>query len=252
MTTLAERDALLAEQWRAWEASLLNGTTWQEEMEPEALQCLSVLWFSDSRDTPAMRWWKAKPFHPAIYRFLRVDPADSYAPYACAPFRVFIDPDTGRARILAAYPAPRMVEALDEHDVIEQVIAWAPQANTAALLGDPSPQLAGGFTDREHGTLFADPFTFFRAWVEARAAWAVEYLAAKGRAWRSPPTERDLVPGCLMLGRVDEIAWQPSAMPAALTCSGVDPRAVNKAILKAARLPMALNGATPNPLRRAA
>ena len=247
MTTMAEHDADLAEFERAFFAA---GADWKEEIDADVMQRLSVFWYSQDRDSPAMRWWKARAFHPAIYRFLRVDPADPYAPYACAPFRVWQDPDTGKARILAAYPAPRLIDALDEHDVIEQVIAWAPQANVATMLGDAAPQLAGAFTDRDAGTLFADPFAFFRAWVEARAAWAVEYLAAKGQAWRTTPMERDLVPGCLMLGKVDDIAWAPSAMPETLNCIGVDPRAVNRAVLKAARLPMAVNSRPP--LRRAA
>lgn len=247
MTTYADRAALHAEAFRAYAHA---GAEWKDEIDPEAMQALSVLWFTEDRDTPANRWWKAKPFHPAIYRFLRVDSADPYAPYACAPFRVFVDPDTGKARILAAYPCPRMIDELDEADVIEQVIAWAPQANTATMLGGTGPQLAGGFTDREAGAIYADPFTFFRAWVESRAAWAVEYLAAKGKQWRTTPMERDLCPGVLTLGNVDEIAWRPSDMPADLNCVGVDPRAVNRALLKAARLPFATNARAP--LRRAA
>lgn len=237
---------------RAKLVAAMHGGDWKEHIDPEVLQFLSVAWFRESRDTPANRWRDAKPCwdHPAVYRFLRIDPADRYAPYACEPFRVHTDPETGKGRILVAWPCPRTIDAIDDCDVIEQVIEWAPQANVATMLGDRSPQLAGGFTDREHGSLFSDPFAFFRAWVEARAAWAVEYLAAKGQAWRTTPMERDLVPGCLMLGRIDEIAWAPSAMPEALNCVGVDSRAVNRAILRAARLPMAVNASAP--LRRAA
>jgi hypothetical protein len=249
MTTATARSELYQ---KAFLAYATGGDAWKDEIDPEALQALAVLWTAEDRDTPAKQWSQGIARHPAIYRFLRIDPAESVAAYAVEPFRVWQDPDTGKNRILAAWPCPRLIDEQDDHLDIEQVIAWAPQQNTVAMLGDPSPGLAGTFTDREHGALYADPFTFFRAWVEARAAWAVEYLDAKGKTWRAPPRERDLVPGCLMIGALDQIAWQPSALPAELTCIGVETRAVNRAILKAARLPFAVNGTKQNPLRRAA
>jgi hypothetical protein len=236
VTTATERSALYDEAFLAY---AIGGAEWKDEIDPEALQQLAILWTAEDRDTPAKRWSQGIARHPAIYRFLRLDPADPYAPYAVEPFRVWQDPDTGKNRILAAWPCPRLIEEQDDHLGIEQVIAWAPQQNTAAMLGDPSPGLAGAFTDREAGTLYSDPFTFFRAWVEARAAWAVEWLAAKDQAWRAPPRERDLVPGCLMIGTIDQIVWAPSDLPDAVTCIGLDPRALNSAILKAARLPRA-------------
>jgi hypothetical protein len=229
---------------------LAYGDEWHAHMDPELLQWLAVENAARDRDTPAKVWSQAKEAHPAIYKFLRIDPAEQGARYAIDPFRVHMDPDTGKARILVAWPCPRLIDALDDYLVVEQVIEWAPMANTVTMLRDPSPQLAGTFTDREQGTLFADPFAFFRAWVEARAAWACEWMVSRRAAWRVRPIERDLVPGCLMLGAVDQIRWQPSDMPASLNCVGVDPRAVNRAILKAARLPMAINSRSP--LRRAA
>jgi hypothetical protein len=236
MTTAAERSALYNEAFLAY---AIGGDEWKDEIDPEALQDLAVLWTAEDRDTPAKRWSQGIPRHPAIYRFLRIDPSDPYAPYAVEPFRVWQDPETGKNRILAAWPCPRLIDEQDDHLDIEQVISWAPQQNVATMLGEPSPGLAGAFTDHADGTLFSDPFTFFRAWVEARAAWAVEWLAAKGQTWRARPRERDLVPGCLMIGRVDQIAWAPGALPANLTCVGLDARAINQAILKAARLPRA-------------
>lgn len=250
MTTETERSAATAELARAKLTACLAGTDWKEEIDPATLQWLAWLWQAEARDTPAKRWANANPRHPTVCKFLRLDPTDPYVPYATHPFRVGQDPDTGKARILVAWPCPRLIDEQDDHLGIQQVLSWAPVANTVEILGDPEPQLAGAFPSYEEGTLFADPFAFFRAWVEARAMWAVDWLASKDQAWRSRPAETDLVPGCLMVGSIERIRWAPSDLPANLTCVGVDPRALNKAIVKAARLPFATNSRSP--LRRAA
>lgn len=220
-------------------AKVSHPDDWQTRVDPELMQWMSARWFEADRDTPAKVWSQATYNHSAIYKFLRIDPAESAARYAIEPFRVHTDPDTGKARILVAYPCPRLVDAFDEHTVIETVLSWNPTSGSVTVLRDPSPQLFGGFTDTEQGTIFRDPFAFFRAWVESRAAWFVDYLSAIGRSWQVKPIERDLVPGCLMVGDIEAIQWAPHSLPTSLNCVGVDPKALNRAILKAARLPFA-------------
>lgn len=188
------------------------------------------------KDSPGKHWWNLPFDHPAIARALQIDRGADMAPFALMPFR-YAKTEKGH-RILAAYPCPRSIGASIDHDWlgIEAVIAWDPVGNTAEVEGDIHPQLVGDMRD-DSAALFADPRAFFVEWARRRAAFAVRFQEAVRSAWTAKPAEPDLVPGALMIGKPEAIAWAPSALPEAIRCVGVDPVRVNKAILRSARLP---------------
>lgn len=205
----------------------------------EGWNALVALVHARAKDCPALTWWNAEALHPATFRALRIDPAEFGAVYAAHPFRLArID---GKPLILAAHPAPLVLGPVDDdHLAIEAVIAWNPVDNFAFVLGDETPQLVGAITD-EAPTLFASPFAFFRAWIEARAAFAMLRSQLVGKDWMARPTEQGTAPGALMAGPVEAIRWNPASLPRDLTCVGADPAHINRAILRAARLPRVTN-----------
>lgn len=201
---------------------------------------LSAYLYTIKKDTPAKFWWHLPFDHPAIARALGIDRSEFAAPFALQPFR-YARTDKGH-RILAAYPCPRTIGTEIDHDWlgVEAVIEWDPVANAATVYDDPHPQLVGDMRD-DSASLFADPRQFFIEWARNRAAFAVRFQEAVRTAWTAKPTESDVVPGALMIGTPEAIVWAPSALPEAIRCVGVDPRRVNKAILKSARLPRCFN-----------
>lgn len=203
------------------------------------LNAASIYFHALRKDCPGKLWWQLDHMdgRAAIYKALRIDPADHGAAYALVPFRVYRSPETGKASVLAAYPAPRAfdLEANDWLDVAT-VIAWNPVKDTARVLGDATPQLVGALDD-DANAIFASPRAFFQAWAQRRAAFAVSRQTARQKAWHAIPAERDEVPGALMIGTPAAIRWNPAALPAHIECRGIDPAQINRAILRAARLP---------------
>lgn len=209
---------------------------------------LSILWHSRAKDCPGKTWWNAPPVHQAVARALRIDPAQDGAVYALAPFRYArID---GKHTILAAWPAPRIFDPVDDDWLgIEQVIAWDPVTNNATILDDDGAQLVGPLTE-ETATIYADPRAFLTDWAKRRAGFAIQRQAARQGTWAARPGEHDAAPGALIVGDLKKIRWPIATMPRDLTIVGADPREINKAILRAARLPRVSAASTP--LRRAA
>ena len=188
-----------------------------------------------ARDCPG-KLWHAQPFdHPAIARALHVDKADPASTYALMPFRYCCD-EEGVHHILAAWPTPRCLGPVDADWLdVEIVFSWCPVKNTAEIVGDINPQVAGRLDDAAPA-LYGDPFAFFRAWAEARAAFLVEWQWAR-RTGSANLIEPDLIPGALIVGDVDKITWMPSALPQTLQCIGTNPKQIERAIFRAARLP---------------
>lgn len=211
-----------------------------EEFGEEIVNFVSSYSYQLKQDTPAKRWWNADPKHPATARALRIDPAEHGAFYALYPFRlVQIE---GQHLIAAAWPAPcTLTEPNADWLDIEAVILWDPVSNTARVEGDEQPDLVGSFHGEDEGTVYGDPREFFRAWAEARAIYFAQWAGSLNKTWSHPTPERDLVPGMLATGPVDAIRWS-RRMPPTLRCVGLDPRAVNRAILKSAHLPRAVSG----------
>jgi len=231
-------NALMADVEAAIGIQQLTGEPWQDWFAPDEINAVSSYWHRLSKDTPGKAWFDCEPVHPAVKRALRIDPSDPSSTYACAPFR--LARVEGVAVILAAWPAPRILGPVDQDWFgIEQVIVWNPVRNSATILHDPQAQIVGPLTS-DANALFADPYAFLRAWAEARAAFFARWKAIRSD-WNTRPLEYDLAPGALMVGPLGEIRWPMSAMPPVLECVGVNPDAVFKAILKAARLPRVVN-----------
>lgn len=218
----------------------LEHHVWQAKVtgqipDADAMNAVSAYWYACERDTPAKRWWATTPWHPAAYRALNIDPDQYGAAFAIAPFRISrID---GVVHVIAAYPAPRMTSPVDLDWLgITHIIAWNPITNRAHVIGDPGPQIVGKLTD-DANTVFGDPKAFFQSWARARAMFQVECEGLTGKAWAKRPTERDLVPGALLIGAVEKVRWNPRALPPHITCVGINDRALNSAIFRAAALP---------------
>ncbi len=199
---------------------------------------LSAYWYAIAKDCPGKTWFHAEIGHPAVYRALKVDPADPAAAYAVAPFRI------GKVdeipHVLAAWPAPKLLgdDAAEDWLGIEAVLAWNPVSNTIRVMGDVEPQLIGAWPDSGPARLFGTAFAFFRAWVEERAAFATAWKAARSAHWLANPVETS-TPGMLVTGPLDKIRLPVNSMPRDLECVGLDPREVNRAIMRSARLPYA-------------
>ena len=195
-----------------------------------------------SKQTPAKTWWDAEAWHPAVGRAMRIDRTAEGGVYALAPFR--LAKVNEKHVILAAYPAPRILGPVDPDFLgIEQVLAWNPVDGSTEVLGDPVPQLFGAFTSTDVGTLYADTRDFFTAWAQERAAFYVRWCQSRRGEWAHGATETDLVPGALIIGKPEQIRWRPSTLPETLNCVGIDPTTINRAVLRAARLPRAVGTA---------
>lgn len=200
---------------------------------------LSARLFALSKDCPGKTWWDADPMHPAIARALRIDPSEEGAVFAKAPFR--LAQIEGRHVILVAYPTPRLLGPVDGDWLgIETVIAWDPRTDEATVLGDSEPQIAGALTD-ETPRLYGSARAFFTDWLRARASFFVLWCQSRQGAWAHGATEADLVPGALAIGSLDAIRWRPTQMPANIETIGIDAAKLNKALLRAARIPRAHN-----------
>lgn len=207
----------------------MNDFEWQN--------ALSTLLYMRRKETPAKTWWNCEPWHPAIGRALKIDRTQEGGVFALAPFRLWHDGE--RHLVLAAHPAPRMLGPLDDDWLeIANVIAWDPTTDKASIVGDDNPALVGHFTDREEGTLFASPREFFTAWAIERAQFFARWVAERKGTWAHPAPERDLVPGKLAIGNLDKITW--AGLPRTVHARGINPQALNKAILRQAHLPRAV------------
>jgi hypothetical protein len=203
----------------------------------EALNAFIIEQRSLAKDSPAKTWWHLPHDHPAIARALRIDRTQDGAWYALMPFRYAKIND--RHLILAAYPVPRIFETLDPDWLgIDAVLAWDPATNAVEVMGEPGThELVGRVTEMD-STIYADPRAFFTAWMRQRAWYIAARKEASQRAFAAIPKEPDLLPGVLIVGDPEKVAWPLHSMPERFTCVGIDPKRVNRAILKFAKLPM--------------
>ncbi len=177
-------------------------------------------------------WQNADPLHPAIYRALRIDPADPASFYAAYPFRLAkID---GAHVILAALRCPPVGEVAEP----ETLISWHPPSGTFAIVGDVNPQLIEPDHPDDEAHIYGDFFAFARAWVERRAAWFQRHLDQMADKWAHPnvePSDGNL-PGYLVVGDITKVRM-PRDLPPVLTAHGIKPKALNAAIFRSANLP---------------
>lgn len=228
-------------------AILEHGRNWHTEFDADEINTVSAYWHALEKDTPAKMWWDLPVWHPATGRALRIDRSQDGGAYAVLPFRLGRIDD--RPVILVAYPCPLFLSNCTDVDWldIEDVIAWDPVHDSATVIGDPAPQLVGRLSE-DANQIHASPRAFFQAWAIRRAAFAVQWQSLVGKTWASPPTERDEVPGALVVGDIDRVTLAPSLLPTHIESVGIDPKTVNRAIMRSARLPR-VTGAE---LRRAA
>lgn len=218
--------------------------------DPTALNDLFATLHARSKDSPAKTWWHAPALHPALFRALRLAREEEGAIFAALPFR--LHRSEAGVRILAAFPAPRILAPNDDDDWlnIETVLSWDPVTDTAEIMGDTGPALTGAIPpDTDSLPIFASPYAFFRALAEARAQWIVR-RSAVGGDWRRKPPEPDLTPGLLLIGAPDKVRWPLHAMPEHVVAHGIDAQALNRALLRQARVPRA--SAAPSQIRSAA
>lgn len=203
---------------------------------PEATNEISAYLYAIGKPCPARMWWNLPHDNPLIARALRIDPSQSCARYALAPFRYI--KRGGRHLILAAHPCPRQFSPIDLDWLgIETVLAWEPKTDKVEVLTDDRPQLFGRVTD-EDNTVFADARAFFTAWMRNRAWYATARLEAMKSPWSAKPAEVDLLPGALIIGDPEAIHWPVHSMPRHFQAVGIEPKRLNRAILKSASLPM--------------
>lgn len=190
-------------------------------------------------DQAAQRWMDLDPEHPAIARAFQMPQNADGARFALYPFRV--DRIEGTWHVLAAWPCPRTIGALDtDHSGIVSVIAWNPQTNAFHTVGDAQPQLVGR-VDRDfsaEATLYGQPLAFFRAWIANRLAYW-RFIQAGGPKAHGLGPEPDLVPGALVVGDFKHIRLPVAHMPLQVGCVGINPGAVNRSIQNIAKLPQA-------------
>ena len=205
---------------------------------PDAMNSVNAWLYALSKDTPAKAWWHAEAMHPAIFRALKLSRTDDGAIYAAMPFRLARDAE-GNHCILVALPTPKFFEADDDWLGIDTVLAWYPGRDVVANLYDDAPDQLIGEAAGDAAHLFASPFGFFRAMAETRAQWVTRFLANADKAWRRKPSEPRHIPGLLLIGDAGKVRW-PRNLPAELHCHGIDPRAVNRAVLRQSNLPRAI------------
>jgi hypothetical protein len=130
---------------------------------------------------------------------------------------------------------------------IDTVLSWNPVDDSAEVL-EETAALAGAIPpDAATLDIYSSPFAFLRAFAEARAQFFVNWTWISGD-WRRRPVEPDLSPGLLLIGEPADVRWPLSRMPETIRCQGVDARALNRAMLKQARVPHA----TAQPMKAAA
>lgn len=208
--------------------------------DPTALNDLFATLHARGKDTPAKTWWHAEGMHPAIFRALRMDRQEDGSIFAAQPFR--LHRGDGTARILAAFPTPRILGDVDMDWLgIDAVVSWDPVTDTAELMGDCQPALVGAIRpDLDSISIHGSPFAYFRAVAEDRAQWVTRRHMISGD-WRKRPEEpSSFGPGLLLIGEPDKVRWPLHRMPADVAVHGIDAKALNRAMLRQARVPRAI------------
>lgn len=201
-------------------------------------------------DATAKSPWLSTPYRRGranICRALRIDPTDPTAGYATAPF-VVIDHD-GETWIAGAVGF-----TVFSHGEIADLILWQPQTQRIRIFGEAANAaiLITPFQTEPELTVFADGFAFFRAWADRRAAFYARRQAARETMHAIIPTEPadGNLPGALVVGNLDKIQWRDTGASTLLAGPGVDPKTLQRAVLRSARIPRV--AAAPDYLRSAA
>lgn len=199
----------------------------------------------------AAETWARAPFsyHRAtILKLLRIDPTDRVAHFATAPFRIV--QDDGCAWVAGAVGCPAHIDA----DAIatwtprriRSVILWNPKRDELRVMGEAASQASLILPDDcQTLTVYADGFSFFRAWAERRAEHAVRAVHVAGRAFTARVVEPadSLIPGALAIGDFEKLPWRQAEAETILPGPGVDPETLRKAVWRAYSVPRVIGDA---------
>lgn len=203
-------------------------------------QARSVFAFETNKAGPSKIWANADIGHKAVYKALKIDPADPAAFYAAFPFRLAMMGE--RARIVIAITPPLIATKGNEHwhhTDIDLVLSWNPVENTVEVIGDTQPMAVFPDEMGDAVEVYGDGFKFFRRWIERRAEfWQRRTDSAKNK-WKHPAVEpRDGgLPAILCVGDVRQIRWQTHDLPPVINAVGIDRDALNASIFKSAAVP---------------
>lgn len=174
----------------------------------------------------------------AIYRALRIDPNEPGVGYATGPFTLMRDGE-GRVCIGGAIGIWAAFNPFDwTVDQISDVILWEPRSGAISLYGSSGADLVMPDRPDVRLTVYADGFAFFRAWADQRAATATRiYAARKAHLLSSAEPADSDIPGALAIGDLAAINWCDTGAAILVAGPGIDPKQLNRAIIRSAHLP---------------
>jgi hypothetical protein len=171
----------------------------------------------------------------AVYRALKIDLREPSAAYATEPFTVLsIDEKNWIAGAVGHHAGLRYGDWHPTGDVI----LWNPRTGETRLRGDIGPALIVPFHPEPRLPVYTDGFAFFRAWADNRAAiYTRQSIAAEMHKTTNADPRDSGIPGALAIGDLNKIDWFNTGATVLAATPGLDPKALNRAVIRSARLP---------------
>ena len=204
----------------------------------------SKLFYALRKDTPG-KFWELNCKSPlddaqalkSVSNVLNLDPTDPMVAIACQHIR--LGKVSGSHHLVIPYPIPKPRDLPDGSNLglwidIRQILVWNPATDVFHLLGDDTPQLFGNHAT---GALYGHPKQFLQYWYRNIAQHLELIKIRSAQKWKSVPKMTDVCPGALLIGPPPDIPWPIPDMPRKLTVTDLDPKVINRSIVKAANLP---------------
>lgn len=174
----------------------------------------------------------------AVFRALKIGASDPHAHFSTDRFTVLtID---GKAWIAGAVSASPIIGHRygDWFPNGGEVILWNPRTNEVKLRDDDHPTLILPHRAEARLTVYADGFAFFRAWADNRAAISerINLATDNHRITHAEPSDGG-IPGALAIGALNSIDWTDTGSNILVAGPGIDPKKLNSAIIRSAKLP---------------
>ena len=171
----------------------------------------------------------------AIYRALKISPLEPTASYAIQPFTVL---ETGEGNWIAGAVGHHPSTRYGDWNPTGDVVLWNPRTGEMRLRGETGAALIAPFRAEPRLTIYATGFAFFRAWADNRAALAerIAHAITNHRATNAEPADSG-IPGGLAIGDLSKLNWRDLDATVLVAGPGVDPKKLNSAIIRSARLP---------------
>lgn len=216
-----------------------------------ARQAHKALRLDFDADTPAKRWSEASPFvgKESIDRLLGEEPAPSgkrIARYSTWPFRTMTDSD-GNAVIGAAVGChdPWTMDPYHHLDITD-VLEWNPRTGKVKVSGEhcSADCLIMPYVAPDKLTIYKEPLSFFRAWVENRRRTDALLKEKAAGKWVHPVAEpKDGgLPGALAIGRLDRLQWRTLHIREIEAGPGLERSALRNALIASLNLPQITGG----------